>query len=107
MAFLPTPKIPDPPPRLLDSVRQHLRVRHYSIRTEQAYVHWIKRFILFHGKRHPKVMGETEVSMFLTHLAANRNVAASTQNQALSALLFLYQTVLEQKLEWLGDLERV
>jgi integron integrase len=94
-------------PRLLDSVRQHLRVKHYSIRTEQAYVDWIKRFILFHGKRHPKEMGEREITAFLTHLAVNRNVAASTQNQALSALLFLYQIVLEQKLDWLDDLERV
>lgn len=106
MALRPSVAIPTPP-RLLDQVRQHLRVRHYSIRTEQAYIDWIKRFILFHGKTHPKNMGETEISAFLTHLAADRNVAASTQNQALSALLFLYQAVLDQKLEWLGDLERV
>ncbi|MFL6516067.1 MAG: integron integrase [Chthoniobacterales bacterium] len=95
------------PPRLLDQVRQHLRVRHYSIRTEQAYVDWIRRFILFHRKRHPGTMAEPEITSFLTHLAADRNVAASTQNQALSALLFLYQHVFERKLDWLDDLERV
>ena len=106
MALRPSATIPSPP-RLLDQVRQHLRVRHYSIRTEQAYTDWIKRFILFHNKRHPKNMGETEITAFLTHLAVDRNVAASTQNQALSALLFLYQVVLEQKLDWLEDLERV
>jgi integron integrase len=95
------------PPRLLDRVRRHLRVKHYSIRTEQAYVDWIKRFILFHGKRHPNEMAEPEISAFLTHLAVNRNVAASTQNQALSALLFLYQEVLERKLGFMDNIERV
>ena len=78
----------------LEEVRHAIRVRHYSLRTEDAYLGWIKRFILFHGKRHPAQMGETEVSAFLTHLATVRNVAASTQNQALSALLFLYKQVL-------------
>ena len=72
-----------------------IRQKHYSIRTEQAYVDWIRRFILFHGKRHPLEMGEPEVEAFLTHLAVNRNVAASTQNQAFSALLFLYREVLQ------------
>jgi len=94
-------------PKLLDRVRWHLRVKHYSIRTEQAYVDWIRRFILFHGKRHPAEMGETEIAAFLTHLAVNRNVAASTQNQALSALLFLYQQVLERKLGFMDKIERV
>ena len=94
-------------PKLLDRVRQHLRVKHYSIRTEQAYADWIKRFILFHGKRHPKNMGEDEIGAFLTHLAADRHVAASTQNQALSALLFLYQQVFARKLDFMDNIERV
>jgi hypothetical protein len=76
-------------PKLLDRVRSDLRVKHYSIRTEKAYVDWIRRFILFHGKRHPSEMGEPEIGAFLTHLAADRNVAASTQNQAFCALVFL------------------
>jgi integrase len=78
------------PPKLLDQVRQRLRVKHYSIRTEDAYVGWIRRYILFHGKRRPKEMGENEISAFLTHLAVEGKVSASTQNQALCALLFLY-----------------
>ncbi len=76
-------------PKLLDQVCAAIRVRHYSIRTEKAYVSWIRRFILFHGKRHPRDMGEREVTAFLTHLAQDRNVAAATQNQALNAILFL------------------
>src|SRR5205807_7667211 len=96
-----------PPPKLLERVRQQLRVKHYSIRTEHAYLDWIRRFILFHGKRHPNEMGEKEVTAFLTHLAADRRVAASTQNQALSALLFLYQQVLDRKLDFMADIERV
>jgi len=91
---------------LLEKVRSAIRVRHYSLRTEQAYIHWVRRFILFHNKRHPDEMGETEISAFLTHLAVDRKVAASTQNQALSAILFLYQKVLERKLEWLDDVVR-
>jgi integron integrase len=88
---------------LLNSVRAAIRVRHYSIRTEQAYLDWIKRFIYFNGKRHPKEMGEREVSRFLTYLAVDRNVSASTQNQALSALVFLYKAVLGKPLgEMLG-----
>ncbi len=87
-------------PRLLDQVRNAIRVRHYSIRTEQAYVGWIKRFILFHGKRHPKDMGKAEVEAFLTHLAVKGNVAPSTQNQALNAILFLYQKVLDMDIDW-------
>jgi integron integrase len=92
--------------RLLDQVRDKIRLKHYSLRTEQAYVDWIRRFILFHGKRHPALLGKTEVEAFLTHLAVNRQVAANTQNQAMSALLFLYQEVLGQTLEWLDNVER-
>jgi integron integrase len=93
-------------PKLLDQVRAAIRVRHYSRRTEDSYVHWIRRFILFHGKRHPSEMGEREITAFLSDLAVRKNVAASTQNQALSAILFLYQKVLEIKLEWLNDVVR-
>ncbi len=78
------------PPRLLDRVRATVRAKHYSPRTEEAYVGWIRRFILFNGKRHPEDMGDVEINTFLSHLAIEGNVAASTQNQALSALLFLY-----------------
>src|ERR1700730_212295 len=88
-------------PKLLDRIRGILRVRRYSIRTEEDYLHWIRRFILFHGKRHPAAMGEDQINEFLTHLATDRNVAAATQNQALSALLFLYEQVLERKLRFL------
>ncbi len=91
---------------LLEKVRAAIRIRHYSLRTEQAYIHWIRRFILFHNKRHPDDMGETEISAFLSDLAVNRKVAASTQNQALSAILFLYQKVLDRKLEWLDEVVR-
>lgn len=93
-------------PKFLDEVRRALRLRHYSIRTEQTYLDWIRQFIVFHGKRHPTDMGEVEVSAFLTHLAADRHVAASTQNQALSALLFLYQQFLQRKLGFLDHVER-
>lgn len=84
----------DDPPKLLDRVRAKLRVAHYSIRTEESYLAWIRRFILFHGKRHPSEMGEPEIEAFLTHLAVEGNVAASTQNQALNAIVFLYSKVL-------------
>ncbi len=87
-------------------MRAVIRFKHYSIRTEQAYLDWTKRFILFHGKRHPKYMGAGEVRAFLTHLAVEGNVAASTQNQALSALLFLYSQVLHLELPYLQDVER-
>lgn len=90
-------------PRLLDQVRDATRRLHYRIRTEDAYTQWVKRFILFHDKRHPLEMGEAEVIAFLNHLAVRRDVAASTQNQALSALLFLYKVVLGRPLEWLDD----
>jgi integron integrase len=93
-------------PRLLDQVREAIRVRHYSYRTEQQYVAWIRRYIHFHGKRHPRSLGGPEVSAFLTHLAANRNVAAATQNQALAALLFLYKNVLGNELPWLDQIVR-
>lgn len=82
------------PPRLLDRVRAALRRKHYSLRTEEAYVAWMRRYIHFHNKRHPQEMGVVEVEAFLTHLAVEQHVAASTQNQALSALLFLYTEVL-------------
>ena len=93
-------------PRLLDQVRVVLRRRHYSIRTEQAYVDWIKRYIWFHGERHPATMAALEVEAFLTDLAVKRKVAASTQNQALSALLFLYREVLGAALPWLDNVVR-
>ena len=85
----------------LQRVRNAIRVRHYSIRTEQAYVDWIRRFILFHGKRHPDELGEADVARFLTWLAVERNVAPSTQNQALNALVFLYRHVIDRPL---GDI---
>ena len=94
------------PPKLLDQVRDRIRVKHYSIRTEAQYVQWIKRFILFHGKRHPQGMGAAEVEAFLTHLAVEGKVSASTQNQALSALLFLYKEVLLIDLPWLDNVVR-
>ena len=90
-------------PRLLDRLRGEIRVRHYSIRTESAYVDWARRFILFHHKRHPQDMGAAEVEAFLTYLAVERKVAASTQNQAKSALLFLYGQVLKLELPWLDE----
>ena len=91
------------PPKLLDRMREALRVRHYSYRTEQAYLDWARRYILFHGKRHPAEMGAAEVGVFLTHLATERQASASTQNQAKAALLFLYGKVLGVDLPWLGE----
>ena len=88
---------------MLDTLRQAIRVRHYSIRAEDTYVDWVRRFILFHGKRHPLDLGATDVSAFLTHLAVDRGVAPSTQNQAKSALLFLYREVLQLELPWLDE----
>lgn len=93
-------------PRLLDQVRSQLRLRHYSYRTEQQYVAWIKRFILFHGKRHPASMGAPELESFLSYLAVERKVAAATQGQALSAVLFLYKRVLGVDLPWLENVVR-
>lgn len=89
---------PRPPTRLLDKVRQRIRLKGYSIRTERSYTQWIRRFILFHDKRHPKDMGKKEIEAFLSDLVMNRNVAASTQNQAFNALLFLYNQVLEMQM---------
>lgn len=86
--------------KLLDQVRQVLRLKHYSYETEKAYVHWVKRFILHYGKRHPAEMGKEDVEAFLVYLAADQHVSASTQNQALSALLFLYHEVLQKPLGW-------
>ena len=103
--FSPPPE-PATPPKLLDQVRTAIRRRHYSYRTEQAYIHWIKRFIHFHGVRHPREMGETEVTAFLNSLVSGRGVAAATQNQALSAILFLYKEVLGRPLDWLDGLAR-
>jgi len=93
-------------PRLLDAVREAIRLRHYSRRTEKAYVGWIRRYILFHGKRHPRDMGAEEVTRFLSALAIDAKVSASTQNQALAALLFLYGQVLGADLPWLGEMVR-
>ena len=91
-------------PKLLDQVRAAIRTKHYSIRTEETYVNWIKKFILFHNKRHPKEMGEKEINEFLTHLAVNKKVSSSTQNQALCAIIFLYKHVLKIEIGDLGDL---
>jgi integron integrase len=93
-------------PRLLDRVRDAVRTRHYSRRTEKAYVGWTRRYILFHGKRHPSGMGAEELTQYLSALATQNNVSASTQNQALSALLFLYRDVLGQEVPWLDDVVR-
>ncbi|MES2260467.1 MAG: integron integrase [Pseudomonadota bacterium] len=95
--------MPPDQPKLLDQVRDLIRTMHYSIRTEDAYVDWIRRFILFHQKRHPAEMGKDEIEAFLTYLAVKRHVAASTQSQAKAALLFLYQKVLRQDVAWLKD----
>lgn len=94
------------PSPFLESVSNKIRLKHYSIRTEEAYVQWVKRFILFHKKRHPSEMGAIEVEAFLTHLAVKENVAASTQNQARSALLFMYKEVLGHELPWLNNVEQ-
>jgi site-specific recombinase XerD len=88
-----------PPRKLLDQVRDAIRLKHYSYRTEETYVQWIRRFILFHNKRHPNEMGVPEIEAFLTHLAIEGNVTANTQNQALNAILFLYRQVLKQELD--------
>jgi len=90
-------------PKLLDRMRAEIRLRHYSLRTEQTYVDWVRRYIFFHGKRHPQELGAEAVRDFLSHLASARNVSASTQNQAKSALLFLYREVLKIELPWLDE----
>lgn len=89
---------PSPKPKLLDQVRNAIRLKNYAYSTEKTYVHWVKRYILFHNKRHPLEMDVSEVEAFLTHLAVHENVSASTQNQALCALLFLYNHVLRKEL---------
>ncbi len=99
--FIPNPKL-----KLLDQVSEVMRFKHHSLRTEQAYRQWIKRFIFFHGKRHPKDMGPAEVRSFLNDLAARQGVAVSTQNQALNALVFLYREVLGLEFGDLGEFER-
>jgi len=92
--------------RLLDQLRERLRYMHYSLRTEQAYVHWVKAFVRWHGLRHPREMGAAEVERFLTHLATDRHVSPATHRQALSALLYLYREVLDIDLPWMDDLQR-
>jgi len=101
-----THQSPGQGPNLLVQVQEAVRLRHYSIRTEEQYVNWVKRFCLFHNKRHPKYLGEKEVSDFLTHLAVDGKVTASTQNQALSAIVFLYRYVLKRELGWMENIER-
>jgi integron integrase len=97
---------PPPPPRLLDLMRHRIRLRHYSRRTEVSYLQWVRRYIYFHDRRHPAELGATQVTEFLSSLATERNVSASTQNQALAALLFLYKDVLRMELPWLGEIVR-
>jgi integron integrase len=96
----------DAKPKLLQVVRERIRAKHYSYRTEEAYTGWVRRFILFNGKRHPRDMGAVEVERFLTYLAVGRRVSASTQNQALGAILFLYRDVLDKDLPWLENVVR-
>lgn len=93
-------------PRLLDQVREVIRIKHYSIRTEQAYLQWIKRYIIFHSKRHPRTLGADELKAFLSDLAIRGKVSAATQNQALNAILFMYREVLKTKLPWIDDVQR-
>ena len=100
------PGAPPAPRRLLDQVRERIRYLHYSLRTEQAYVHWVRAFVRFHGLRHPRQMGQAEVEAFLSWLSAEREVSASTHRQALSALLFLYQQVFGQQLPWMDAIGR-
>lgn len=99
----PLQSSPLPPPKLLEQLRIHLRTRHYSIRTEQTYIDWARRFILFHGKRHPRERGAAEVEAFLSYLAVERNVSTSTQNQAKAALLYLYKQIIGIDLPWLDE----
>lgn len=94
------------PPTLLGRVREVIRYKHYSIRTERAYVDWIRRFVNFHGRRHPREMGADEIRAFLSHLTSHLDVAVSTHQQALSALLFFYRDVLDLELPWLEKLNR-
>ena len=98
------PNLSDAPVRLLDQIRERLRLKHYSIRTEKSYVDWIRRYIVFHNRQHPRQLGSKDVERFLTYLAVDRELSASTQNQALAALLLLYREVLGVELPWLDDL---
>jgi integron integrase len=98
--------LPSQPPRLLDQVRQTLRLKHFSLKTEKSYVHYIREFILFHNKQHPKEMGVDEIRAYLSHMAVEKHVAASTQTVALSALLFLYRQVLQIDLPYIDEIER-
>ncbi len=93
-------------PQLLEQVRTAIRLKHYSLRTEESYVQWIRRFILFHAKRHPRDMGAEEITRYLSHLARVRHVSASTQNQALNAILFLYREILKVQLPWINNIDR-
>ena len=105
-----TPKegfIPNPKLRLREQVGEVMRFKHYSFRTEESYWQWIRRYIFFHSKRHPREMGAAEVRMFLSHLASAEGVAGATQNQALNALVFLYRQVLHQPLGEIGEVDRV
>ena len=97
---------PSPAPRLLQKVRERIRYLHYSLRTEEAYVHWVRHYVKFHDKRHPKTMGGPEVEAFLSWLSAERGVSVSTHRQALAALLFLYQQVFDQRLPWMESIGR-
>lgn len=100
------PSLAGAAPRLIEQVRTVIRLKHYSLRTEESYVQWIRRFILFHNKRHPREMGAEEITRYLSHLARARNVSASTQNQALNAILFLYREVLKIELPWMDGIDR-
>ncbi|HET9328957.1 MAG TPA: integron integrase [Steroidobacteraceae bacterium] len=100
------PGAPQRPPRLLDVARERMRTRHLSLRTEHAYLQWLRRYVAFHAPRHPRELGPAGVEAFLTHLAVKRKVSAATQSQALQALLFLYRQVLEIKLPWLANVTR-
>lgn len=106
MANPPLSRSSSRPPKLLDRVREAIRVRHYSVRTERVYVHWIKRYIFFHKVRHPVEMGAEEVRSFLSHLAVDQGLSASSQNQALNALVFLYKLVLEKDVGWVEGIVR-
>jgi integron integrase len=99
-------RAPSGKPKLLEHVRQVIRIKHYSIRTEQAYLQWIRRYIVFHGKQHPETLGAEQLSQFLSDLAVRGKVSASTQNQALNAILFLYREVLKIELPWLESVQR-
>lgn len=98
--------VPNPKARLREQVHEVMRFKQFSPRTEEAYWSWIRQFIFFHGKRHPREMGKAEIEAFLSHLAVQRKVAVSTQNQALNSLVFLYREVLHQPFEELGPIER-